>query len=245
MPSKSKSQQRLFGMALAVRKGEMKRSEAGKEVLDIVDGDMSDREIEKFAKHRTSDRERVSEGQDPQEDPTKKAEKIPNRLGDQPKKADSGKSPLETYLKNLRYAGRMRPIIDVRPEEKYVFVVVKPGFSDIAKDVIDRFSDAGFSLYKTRTKMLSLREAKQLYKVHKDEDFYNNLCKYMSSDFSIGILFWYPSNWDTKEAFSKVDKLKDEIRKEYQESDMRNAMHSSDNLQNMRYECSMYFNELF
>ena len=38
MPAKSKSQQRLFGMALAVRRGELKRSEVDDEVLDIVDG---------------------------------------------------------------------------------------------------------------------------------------------------------------------------------------------------------------
>lgn len=50
MPAQSKSQQRLFGMALAVRRGEMKRSEVYKEVLDIVDGDMTDKEIEDFAK---------------------------------------------------------------------------------------------------------------------------------------------------------------------------------------------------
>lgn len=49
MPAKSKSQQRLFGMALAVRKGEMKRSDVWKEVLDIVDSDMTNKEIEDFA----------------------------------------------------------------------------------------------------------------------------------------------------------------------------------------------------
>ena len=54
MPAKSKAQQALFGMALAVRRGEMKRSEASKDVLDIVDGDMTDKEIEDFAstKHK-------------------------------------------------------------------------------------------------------------------------------------------------------------------------------------------------
>lgn len=36
-------------MALAVRKGEMKRSDVWKEVLDIVDSDMTDKEIEDFA----------------------------------------------------------------------------------------------------------------------------------------------------------------------------------------------------
>lgn len=50
MPAKSKAQQRLFGMAIAVRKGEMKRSEVDKSVLDIVDSEMTDKEIEDFAK---------------------------------------------------------------------------------------------------------------------------------------------------------------------------------------------------
>jgi hypothetical protein len=49
MPAKSKAQQRLFGMALAVRRGELKRNEVNKEVLDIVDGKMTDKEIEDFA----------------------------------------------------------------------------------------------------------------------------------------------------------------------------------------------------
>ena len=37
-------------MALAVRKGEMKRSDVWDEVLDIVDSDMTNKEIEDFAK---------------------------------------------------------------------------------------------------------------------------------------------------------------------------------------------------
>ena len=54
MPAQSKAQQRLFGMALAVRKKEIPRSEASKEVLDIVDSDMTNKEIEDFAstKHK-------------------------------------------------------------------------------------------------------------------------------------------------------------------------------------------------
>lgn len=50
MPSQSKSQQRLFGMALAVRKGELERSKVSQEILDIVDGEMTNKEIEDFAK---------------------------------------------------------------------------------------------------------------------------------------------------------------------------------------------------
>lgn len=50
MPSKSKAQQRLFGMALAVRRGDMERSKVDQDVLDIVDGKMTDKQIEDFAR---------------------------------------------------------------------------------------------------------------------------------------------------------------------------------------------------
>jgi hypothetical protein len=50
MPAKSKSQQRLFGMALAVRRGELKHSDVDQSVLDIVNSNMSNKEIEDFAK---------------------------------------------------------------------------------------------------------------------------------------------------------------------------------------------------
>lgn len=50
MPAKSLAQQRLFGMALAVRRGELKKSEVDDSVLDIVNSDMSDKQIEDFAK---------------------------------------------------------------------------------------------------------------------------------------------------------------------------------------------------
>lgn len=52
MPAKSLSQQRLFGMALAVRKKELSRKDVDQSVLDIVDSDMSIKELEAFAKHR-------------------------------------------------------------------------------------------------------------------------------------------------------------------------------------------------
>ena len=48
MPSTSKSQQKLFSMALAVRKGQLKRSDVWDSVLKIVDSDMTDSQIEDF-----------------------------------------------------------------------------------------------------------------------------------------------------------------------------------------------------
>ena len=48
MPATSKSQQRLFCMALAVRKGDLPRSKANDAVLKIVDGKMTHKQIEDF-----------------------------------------------------------------------------------------------------------------------------------------------------------------------------------------------------
>lgn len=50
MPSDSIAQQRMFGMAHAVRKGELKKSAVNKAVKKIVDSDMTDKEIKDFAK---------------------------------------------------------------------------------------------------------------------------------------------------------------------------------------------------
>lgn len=47
--AESEQQQKLFGLALSVKRGETPRSEVSKEVLEIVDG-MSETEIRKFAK---------------------------------------------------------------------------------------------------------------------------------------------------------------------------------------------------
>lgn len=50
MSSVSKTQQRLMGMAWAVRKGELDKSDVDDEVLDVADGKMSDKSLRKFAK---------------------------------------------------------------------------------------------------------------------------------------------------------------------------------------------------
>jgi uncharacterized coiled-coil DUF342 family protein len=48
MPATSQQQQKLFGLALSVKRGETPRSEASEDVLNIVDS-MTEKEIEDFA----------------------------------------------------------------------------------------------------------------------------------------------------------------------------------------------------
>lgn len=210
MPSKSRSQQRLFCMALAVRHGHLKRSEVHKEVLDIVDSDMTDKQIKDFTV-------RESDG----------LISLTDYL-------------TESYTYNTKYAAKTDVNGKFDPD-RHIFVVVKPGFLTRATEIIEKYERAGFVLEATRAKHLTLNEARRMYYTHKDEPWYNALCKYMASDTCYGLLFRYPG-MDTKEAFKKCDQLKDKIRKQWQEDDKRNVMHSSDNATNMQKESKIFFN---
>ena len=131
--------------------------------------------------------------------------------------------PLSAYLKN--------PATKQLEIPKEVLVVIKPGFLDKSSQIIDKFARAGFVFKQMRTKQLTLGEAKRMYYVHKDEDFYYRLCKYMASGPCLGIIFDASGIADP---FKVTDELKDQIRKQFGEDDMRNCLHSSDNLENMK-----------
>ena len=130
-------------------------------------------------------------------------------------------------------------MIDVLNLYNKVFVVVKPGFLKLSQVIINELTKVGFSVVKTRPKLLKLSEAQRLYRVHQKEDFYKPLCKYMSSDISIGMLFQFSG--EHNEVFTRLQKVKEQIRDKYSESDMRNVMHSSENYTEMQKEARIYF----
>lgn len=121
-----------------------------------------------------------------------------------------------------------------------VFVVLKPGFDDLGEKIINIFNDEGWRVAQTTTKKLLLSEAKRMYAVHKEADFYDALCKYMSSAPCRAFIMVKPGK-QSKASFKEVAKIKDKIREEYGESDMRNVLHSSDSWENMKEEASVFF----
>jgi nucleoside diphosphate kinase len=124
---------------------------------------------------------------------------------------------------------------------KKIFVVIKPGFLDKSHDIISIYEKAGWKLVTTTVKQLLLSEAEKLYNIHKKEDFYKDLCNYMSSSATRAMIF---SKATTDDEFKEATKLKDSIREKYGESDMRNVVHSSDSLEHMKEESSVYFNPI-
>lgn len=129
----------------------------------------------------------------------------------------------------------------IETEMQRTFVVLKPGSLELGDKVIDIFKENGWSVYQSTIKRLLLKEAMKLYYVHKNEEFYEPLCKYMSSAPCRAFIFEKPGK-QSQTSFDEVAKIKDEIRQEYGESEMRNVLHSSDSEENMKNEASIFFN---
>jgi nucleoside-diphosphate kinase len=119
----------------------------------------------------------------------------------------------------------------------HVLAVVKPGFENLLGKLCGIFKENGYTIVKTKTTRLTLDQAKQLYKVHSKEDFYSNLCNYMCS----GPTTAFISKKKSDNIFDEFAKLKDKIREDFGESDMRNVLHSSDSYKSFTHESQVYF----
>lgn len=120
------------------------------------------------------------------------------------------------------------------------FVVIKPGSLDLTQTIINRFAEDGWKIHMTTIKQLMLAEARELYKPHKKEPFYKDLCEYMSSSPCRAIIFKRPGEQSEK-VLDEVKAIKDEIRKKYGESDMKNVLHSTDSLDRLELESRIFF----
>ena len=117
------------------------------------------------------------------------------------------------------------------------FVILKPEFLDHEEDFLTLLKNNGWDVIQKSKRTLSNDEAKELYKMHKDKDFYNDLCKYMSSGDCLCCL----CHKDCKDPIKDMDSLKDKVRKSWGKDDMKNGMHSSDSLENVNRESKLIF----
>lgn len=119
-------------------------------------------------------------------------------------------------------------------QNKREFMIIKPEFLQYRNEILEFLKQHNIIPIQELRKTLTLPEAKKLYKPHSKEDFYENLCKYMSSGDSIGFILCNFGNNDLLE-------LKDKIRDKYGVDEMRNAIHSSDSILNVYRESKIYF----
>lgn len=119
-------------------------------------------------------------------------------------------------------------------QNKREFMIIKPEFLQYRNEILEFLKQHNIIPIQELRKTLTMSEAKKLYKPHSKEDFYENLCKYMSSGDSIGFILCNFGNND-------LLKLKDEIRDKYGVDEMRNVIHSSDSGLNVHRESKIYF----
>lgn len=117
------------------------------------------------------------------------------------------------------------------------FVILKPEFMDHENDFLTLLKNNGWQVLQKQKKTLTNDEAKELYKMHKDKDFYNDLCKYMSSGECLCCL----CHKDCKDPIKDMDVLKDKVRKTWGKDEMKNGMHSSDSINNVNRESKLIF----
>lgn len=110
--------------------------------------------------------------------------------------------------------------------------ILKPGFLKFEKNLENMLNDNGFIILYKINKQLSLEQAKMLYLPHKDKEFYNDLCVYMSS----GPIIIYLCYTSLNDPIKTMNEIKDCFRNNFALDDMKNGMHSSDSLENVERE---------
>ena len=121
--------------------------------------------------------------------------------------------------------------------ELNAFVILKPEFLKYEQQWLDMLTNNDWQIIQKKKLKLTHEQAEELYKMHKDKDFYKDLCDYMSSDDCICCT----CHKDCKDPINEMKKLKDKARDTWGKSEMKNAMHSSDSLKNVERESKIVF----
>ena len=121
--------------------------------------------------------------------------------------------------------------------ELNAFVILKPEFLKYEQQWLDMLTNNDWQIIQKKKLKLTHEQAEELYKMHKDKDFYKDLCDYMSSDDCICCT----CHKDCKDPINEMKKLKDKARDAWGKSEMKNAMHSSDSLKNVERESKIVF----
>lgn len=117
------------------------------------------------------------------------------------------------------------------------FCILKPEFLDHEDDFLKMLTNNGWQIVQKDRRTLTDKEAQELYKMHKEKDFYKDLCKYMSS----GDCLCCSCYKDCKDPIKDMQAIKDKVRATWGKDEMKNGMHSSDSLENVNRETKLIF----
>lgn len=116
------------------------------------------------------------------------------------------------------------------------FSILKPGFLQYEDEWFSLLENNNWLIENRKKLTMTRKQAKDLYKFNADKDFYNDLVDYMCSGKVIVITAYK----DCENPIKEMNKLKDKFRKKYGKDEMRNGMHSSDSLANVKREAKIF-----
>lgn len=112
------------------------------------------------------------------------------------------------------------------------FCILKPGFMKYEDEFLTLLKNNGWKVINRRKGKLSREQAAALYSMHEAKPFYQTLVEYMQSDESLCL----SCSKKCDDPIKEMNELKDKVRKSWGEDDMKNAMHSSDSIENVERE---------
>ena len=125
------------------------------------------------------------------------------------------------------------------PKATKAFVIIKPGFLKYRDEIYDYIKNDGFEMFDHTNEInLTKHQAETLYEMHKDKDFYKDLVEYMQ-DTTEASIWGYEEKDDP---IKKMKTIKDHFRDKYGIDDMKNVLHSSDSIENVKRESKIIFN---
>lgn len=130
---------------------------------------------------------------------------------------------------------------------KITFTIIKPDAvrNEFTGPILNLINENGFHIAAMRMTSLTLVQAQNFYKVHKDRPFYEDLVKFMTSGpIVLAILEKENAVENYRKLIGNTDPAKAEegtIRKLFAESIQKNAVHGSDSDENAITECDFFF----
>lgn len=124
-------------------------------------------------------------------------------------------------------------------KENYVnaFVILKPEFLEHEDKWLKMLDEDEWDILDKKKLTLTKEQAEQLYMMHKGKDFYDDLVEYMSS----GECLCAKCYKECEDPIEEMGSLKDKVRDKWGKNDMKNAMHSSDSIENVKRESKIVF----
>ena len=150
-------------------------------------------------------------------------------------------------LKIVDYADK-RTATALGSKMERTFAMIKPDAYEKTGKILALIQANGFSIANLKQCKLSLADAQAFYAVHKAQPFYNDLCKFMSSDVVTalelvgnGAIQGWRKLLGPTSSFTARSEAPNSIRGLFGTDNTKNAAHGSDSSENAQIEIGFFF----